>query len=393
MQVFKIYFKVIRSNRGQLIMYVMIFLLNVFLVSVFYSNTATPQTSSFSVSKPKAAIINEDMPSGLVTGFTEYFSEHVSLQSLEERSDALKDALFFHTVEYAVKIPKEFTEAFMNGKDVSLEAAGTPDSTNTVLLQTLVDRYFSTASLYVKYGKGNNQEELARLVSADLNKTAPVWLESSSPVRPNEGQHLYVFNYQSYTLFAVLILGVTTFMLTFNETDLKRRNLCAPVRSVSMNLQMFLANMVYGVICWALMSGLSVAIYARAMISIQGLWLCLNAFVFMIACLGVSFLLGTLIKKRNAQVPLQNTLTLAFSFLSGAFVPQFMLGKTVLTIASFTPTYWYIKSNHAIVALSNFSLNNIAPVLFNMLIVLGFGAAALLCAMAISKKRSAGGLA
>jgi ABC-2 type transport system permease protein len=129
------------------------------------------------------------------------------------------------------------------------------------------------------------------------------------------------------------------------------------------------------------------------MLSLQGLWLCLNALVFMIACLGISFLLGTLIKKRNAQAPLQNTLTLAFSFLSGAFVPQFMLGKTVLTIASFTPNYWYIKSNHAIAALSSFSLGNIAPVLNNMLIVLGFGAAALLVAMAISKKRSAGGLA
>jgi ABC-2 type transport system permease protein len=393
MQVFKVYFKVIRSNRGQLIMYVMIFLLMTFLVSAFYSNVATPQTAAFSASRPKAAIINEDDESALVEGFTEYFSEHVSLQDMDDRNDALKDALFFHSVEYAVKIPKGFTEAFMKGEDVSLEAAGTPDSTNAVFLQTLVDRYFATAALYVKYGKGSDQAGLARLVQADLDKTAPMRVESSTPVRPNEGQHLYVFNYLSYTLFAVLILGVTTFMLSFNETDLKRRNLCAPIRSTSMNLQMFLANMVFGMVCWALMSGLGVAIYAKEMISIQGLWLCLNAFVFMIACLGISFLLGTLIKKRNAQAPLQNTLTLAFSFLSGAFVPQFMLGKTVLTIASFTPTYWYIKSNHAIVGLSNFSLSTIAPVLFNMLVVLGFGAAALLVAMAISKKRSAGGLA
>ncbi len=392
MQVFKVYFKVIRSNRGQLIMYVMIFLLMTFLVSTFYSNVSTPQKASFSVSRPNAAIINEDESSALVKGFTEYFSEHVSLQSMSGRGDALKDALFFHSVEYAVKIPKGFTEAFMKGEDVSLEAAGTPDSTNAVFLQTLVDRYFATAALYVKYGRGYDQAMLAQLVRADLNKTAPVWVESSTPVRPNEGQHLYVFNYMSYTLFAVLILGVTTFMLSFNETDLKRRNLCAPIRSASMNLQMFLANMVFGTVCWVLMSGLGVAIYAKEMISIQGLWLCLNAFVFMIACLGISFLLGTLIKKRNSQAPLQNTLTLAFSFLSGAFVPQFMLGKTVLTIASFTPTYWYIKSNHAITALSSFSLTNIAPVLFNMLIVLGFGAASLLVAMAISKKRSAGGL-
>ncbi len=393
MQVFKVYFKVIRSNRGQLIMYVMIFLLMTFLITTFYSNVGVPQTASFSASKPRVAMINEDEPSTLVKGFLEYFSEHASLQTMEARGDALQDALFFHSVEYAVKIPKGFTEAFLSGGDVALEAGGTPDSTNAVFLQTLVDKYFATAALYVKYGKGNNQAELAQLVLADLKKTAPIRVESPTQVKPSEGQHLYAFNYMSYTLFAVLILGVTTFMLTFNEMDLKRRNLCAPLPSAKMNLQMFLANMVFGAVCWALMSGMGVAIYAKEMISLQGLWLCLNAFAFMIASLGISFLLGTLIKKRNAQAPLQNTLTLAFSFLSGAFVPQFMLGKTVLTIASFTPTYWYIKSNHMIAALSSFSLSNIAPVLFNMLIVLGFGAAALLVAMAISKKRSAGGLA
>jgi ABC-2 type transport system permease protein len=393
MQVFKVYFKVIRSNRGQLIMYVMIFLLMTFLVSSLNTNAPTQQTSSFSASKPKVALINEDDGSALVTGFTEYFTEHVSLENMDAQGNALKDALFFHSVEFAVKIPKGFTEAFMKGEDAALETSGTPDSANAVFLQTLVDRYFATAALYVKYGKGNDQAQLARFVRADLNRSVPVRVESSTTVRPNEGQHLYAFNYMSYTLFAVLILGVTTFMLSFNETDLKRRNLCAPIPSSGMNLQMFLANMVFGVVCWALMSGMGVIIYAKAMISLQGLWLCLNAFVFMIACLGISFLLGTLIKKRNSQAPLQNTLTLAFSFLSGAFVPQFMLGKTVLTIASFTPTYWYIKSNHVITALSSFSLSNIAPVLFNMLIVLGFGAAALLVAMAISKKRSAGGLA
>lgn len=391
MQVFKVYFKVIRSNRGQLIMYVMIFLLMTFIVSAFYSNMAMPQTTSFSASKPKVAIINEDEISPLLAGFTEHFSEHASLENIG--GDALADALFFHSVEYAVKIPKGFTQAFMSGDDAILETTGTPDSTSAVFLQTLVDRYFATASLYVKYGKGNDQVELVRLVRNDLSLAANVQVASTAPVRPTEGQYLFVFNYMSYTLFAVLILGVTTFMLSFNELDLKRRNLCAPLPSTSMNLQMFLANMVFGVVCWALMSGMGVVIYFKDMISLNGLWLCLNAFVFMIACLGISFLLGTLIKKRNAQAPLQNTLTLAFSFLSGAFVPQFMLGKTVLTIASFTPTYWFIKSNHVIAALSDFSLESIAPVLFNMLIVLGFGAAALLTAMAISKKRSAGGLA
>jgi len=33
---------------------------------------------------------------------------------------------------------------------------------------------------------------------------------------------------------------------------------------------------------------------------------------------------------------------LGFSFISGVFVPQEYLGASVLRIASFTPTYWYI---------------------------------------------------
>ena len=393
MQVFKVYFKVIRSNRGLLIMYVMIFLTLTFLISTFSIGSLPSQSASFSAVKPKAAIINLDEDNLLLKGFQDYFVEHASLEDISAKGDALKDALFFHTVEYAVRIPEGFTQALLKGESVTLEAAGTPDSTEAVLLQTLIDKYFATAALYVKYGKGNDLSELAQLVRSDLNQAAPVQVSSKAPVVVSEGSHIYVFNYMSYSLFAILILGVTTFMLTFNETDLKRRNLCAPLPVNNINLQMFLANIVFGVVCWALLSGLSIIIYAKDMLSIKGAWLCLNSLVFMLAALGISFLLGSVIKKRSAQAPLQNTLTLAFSFLSGAFVPQAMLDKTVLSIASFTPNYWFVKSNHAIAALKGFSMTEVAPILTNMLIVLGFGVAALLTALAVSKKRTVGGLA
>ena len=393
MQVFKVYFKVIRNNRGQLIMYMMIFLLLTFTITSFYTDSVSAQPASFSAVKPKAAIINLDGENPLLAGFREYFAEHASMEELSANGDALKDALFFHTVEYAIRIPEGFTEAFLKGEDAAMEAAGTPDSTQAVLLKSLADKYFATAALYVKYGRGNDLAELARLVRSDLSQAAPFTVSTAAPIVNSDGAHIYVFNYMSYTLFAVLILGVTTFMLTFNETDLKRRNLCAPLPINSMNLQMFLANVAFGAVCWALMSGMGVIIYAKDMISVKGLWLCLNSLMYMLAALGISFLLGSLIKKRSAQAPLQNTLTLAFSFLSGAFVPQAMLDKTVLSIASFTPNYWFIKNNHAIAALRGFSAAEVGPVLTNMLILLGFGAAALLTAMAVSKKRSAGGLA
>ncbi len=393
MQVFKVYFKVIRHNRIQLMIYVVIFLLMTVIVSSMYTATMTSQATAFTAAKPNAAVVSLDGETPLVKGFIEFFGEHASLQTVSPEGDALKDALFFHAVEYAVKIPQGFTRAFLNGEDAALETAGAQDSVNGVLLRTLADRYFATAGLYAKFGGNLTQEEIVRLTRRDLSLSAGLRMESAAPAAQDEGVYLYVFNYISYSLLAVLILGVTSFMLTFNETDLRRRNMCAPIPSFHMNMQMFLANIVFGIVCWALMAGMGFVLYFRDMATPAGLMLLLNSFVFTISCLGISFLLGTLIKKRAAQAPLQNTLTLAFSFLGGAFVPQFLMGKTVLTIASFTPTYWYIKSNHLIVSLHDFSMASLAPVFGNMAVLLGFGAAFLLVALAIAKKRSAGAAA
>ncbi len=43
-----------------------------------------------------------------------------------------------------------------------------------------------------------------------------------------------------------------------------------------------------------------------------------------------------------------NIISLGLSFISGAFVPQFLLSEGVLTLARFTPTYWFVKANNTI---------------------------------------------
>ena len=39
-------------------------------------------------------------------------------------------------------------------------------------------------------------------------------------------------------------------------------------------------------------------------------------------------------------------LGLGFSFIGGAFVPQFLLGEKIMTIAKFIPTYWFVLVNN-----------------------------------------------
>jgi ABC-2 type transport system permease protein len=78
---------------------------------------------------------------------------------------------------------------------------------------------------------------------------------------------------------------------------------------------------------------------------------------------------------------------LGTSFISGVFVPQELLSDTVLRVASFTPNYWFVKSNITISGLDNITAKTVTPIFYNMLIVLGFAVAALAIALVITKQK------
>jgi ABC-2 type transport system permease protein len=106
-----------------------------------------------------------------------------------------------------------------------------------------------------------------------------------------------------------------------------------------------------------------------------------------LAALSISFLIGNVIRSKNAMSAAANVFSLGTCFISGVFVPQAFLGKTVIRIASFTPNYWYVKSNNSIVNISNFSMENLAPIFLNMFIVAGFAVAVLTVTLVVIKQK------
>ena len=64
-----------------------------------------------------------------------------------------------------------------------------------------------------------------------------------------------------------------------------------------------------------------------------------------------------------------------------------MLGKTVLTIASFTPTYWYVRAVEAISRLQSITMDSLKPIASFLLIQLGFAFAMLAVSLAVVKQK------
>ena len=185
-------------------------------------------------------------------------------------------------------------------------------------------------------------------------------LKSFGVKKQNNAFAVASFNYLAYSLFSILILGVSSISMVFNNKNLKRRNLCSPMKNRSFNLQLIMGNLVFAFASYVVMAGFGFILNREHMMSYNGLLLCINALVFTIAALSISYLVGLLIKNRNAQSAIANVLALGFSFISGVFVPQELLSDKAMAIASFTPTYWYVKANNVIGTLSNFSFDNLS---------------------------------
>ncbi|MGK0465075.1 hypothetical protein [Clostridium sp.] len=122
MPVFKVYFKIIKANMGQMSIYLVFFLALSFAIS---KSSAPKSGELFSQTKTNIAFINLGENTTLTKGFKEYLSKHVNFIDIENDKGKLQDALFFRDVEYIVTIPKNFTDDFLQGKSVQLKNCST----------------------------------------------------------------------------------------------------------------------------------------------------------------------------------------------------------------------------------------------------------------------------
>ncbi len=386
MQVFKVYFLVIKKNLPQIFIYLGIFILLAVMLSSL--NKASP-VDSFSQTKLKIAVFNYDISLDRFQGFKQYLAKNAEIVEIPDETEAIQDALFFRNVDYIVKIPADFwvrLHSFGLAGPIKIEKISVPGSTTAIYMDMLINKYFNTVRTYIKFSPSLPYAEIEKKVGADLSVVTPVTLKSFNTYSGNTQSPVYYFNYLAYSLFAILILGISAFMIVFKNVDLKRRNLCAPITLKSMNAQILLGNVVFSFSVFILLIGFSFVLYGQDMLNLNGLFFCANAFSFTLAALSISFLISNLANASSISA-VNNVVTLGTCFLSGVFVPQQFLGDGVLTIASFTPTFWFVKANNTIGTIVQFTQETSMQLGGYMLVQIGFAVGVLAVTFFIIKRR------
>ena len=382
--VLKVYFKVFKKNLSMLIIYIGVFM----MLAVLFTHFGTNSNTSFQETKSKVAFINYDGDTPLTTGLKNSISGNAEFIDVKDDAQSLQDALYFRNVEYLIKIPKGFTQDFMNGGSAQIDKTTVAESAAGVYMDYMVNRYLNTARLFQKSLPGLTQEQLVEHVRNNLSAQVSVKLNTYG----NQSNSLIVisnyFIYLVYAFFSILFLSVSSIMIVFNDEDKSKRTLCSPLSPTSMKAQIFLGHIFLTLLICACGILLGVLTCGTSVISPNFALMCANVVCLAFAVLSISFFFGEFIKNYGALSFVANVLSLGMCFVSGVFIPQYLLSSSLLSVARFTPSYWYVKAINDITNISVMNYDNIRPILYSMLIELGFAAAFISLSFAIGKRKN-----
>ena len=384
MQVFKACIKIIRHNLPAMMIFLGVFIAFVMMVTLFNPQA---EAEDFTASRPRMAIINEDSGQPISDGLEEYlFSTAVPVE-LKDDSDSIQDALFFRDVVYILRIPAGFSESFIAGSDsINLIRTTLPDSYQGAYSDQLITRYLDAAARYITAAPDRDLNQTVSDIRSDLALKAEVTV-SSHDVGNGFSSMIYYYIFLAYSLTAVMILGVSSIMMAFLHRDIRLRNLSSPVRITSYNLQLVLGNFFFSVIAAIILSLASLVFYQDFADLKRWLLLVVNTIVFAVTMMILSFLLSQFIRSRSTQQVAANVVALGTCFISGVFVPQEMLGESVLAAASFTPTYWYIRAVRMIQHMPANGSTELRNYSNSLLVQIAFAAAFLAVSLVISRQR------
>lgn len=384
MQVFKAYFKIILKNIPLMSIYIIVFL---GLAAIFAFSPSPVGNTDFEDTSLPIAVINQDGESPLSQGLTDYLGKHFVLVSLENTEKAKQDALFYQKAIYIATIPQGFSRAFNAGEKPTIETVTVPNTPEAFFVNQKVEQYLNTLWLYQNFLPDATVESLISATQKDLEQSTDVVMVQFSKNTTNNN-HIRYFNFTAYALLAILILGISSIMMVFNQKDLRLRNLVSPMTHMNYNLQLIAGSFLFSFVVWIVLVAVGIFFFWSMAAIRSAIILCsINVFVMMLAALSIGFLVSQFVKARNVQSAMANVISLGLCFLSGVFVPQLFLGDAVLKVAQFNPVFWFVKANETIGNLSVINQATLMPIFINMGIVLAFAVAIFVVAMVVSRVR------
>ena len=371
MQVFKLYFQLLKNNKWVIILYSAIFLAVALVMSDAQSVDGNNNQKAMEEEVLTIAIIDEDRES-LGNGLKEYFGNGNKLMEMEYDEQEILDELYWRKLDYALVIPKGFEASLLddNVEDMELKCMQVPGYFDAEMFESELNMYLSklTSLLKTGYSMEDAQEKLLDLQSEETT------VEVATFVNVNQNDKTTTFlNYVPYLFISLGMNGIGLILLSFNAPLVKARMECS-----STTMKERIAGLVGGILLYGLLL-MGVVVVVVAILSKGSIftdarfpYFLLNLLAMLLFSLSLGFFTGVIAKNQDAVNGLVNVLGIGLCFIGGVFVPHEFFGEEVLKVAKFFPTYWYAVTNESIGAMTTMTSELANDIFWQVGLVLGY---------------------
>ena len=378
MTVFKTVVKISKKYSTPIIMY------TVFLVLFGGLNLKSSDNSmNFVAQKPDVLIINNDKEKGITKDLNSYLEKNTNIKEIENTAEKIDDAVFYREINYVVYIPKNFREDYLDDKNPKVEIKSTGDY-QASLADMLLDKYMGLAQKY----KLVYDDEVT--IINKINETLDVETDISITTKLDTNKlskATFFFNFTNYSILAGCVYVICLILSSFKEEKVKKRTIISSINYKKYNRKLLLSTSVFSFILAIIYIILGIILNGKIMFSIHGLLYIVNILIFTVCVLSIAFLIGNLIDNKNAINGIINVVALGTSFLCGAFVPIEWLPDSVLKMAHFLPSYYFIKTNELIKSLEIINIENLKPLIINSIIIILFTILFIIITTIVTKKK------
>lgn len=395
MQTYKAFIKIALKNCPSAMLYFVIFMV-VCIMSA--SQGQNSEEDIYKDTKIRFTVFNRDK-SELGDAVKEYLSQKNNYVEVEDSDESIRRSLYYRSVYYILIIPEGFEEAIASGTEMEFMNYKVTDSAQGYYMDMEVESYMQILRSFVAAGYDitmateKTNATLLENIEVDILTNIQDKGESGSPISVGAASTkpmvYYFYQYVPYVFLAIVITALGPIIITFRKKDVRMRINVSAQSFKSYSIQMFLGIVTFGLVVLALFNILAVILYGNTISFAALVYYFILTLNFLLVCLGITYFGGFTFTNSSTMGSFANVVSLGMSFIGGIFVPLEFLGDTMRNIARFTPTYWYIQANNAIIGVENFADINISEFTKNCGIQLLFAAAFFSAGLVVLKYKRA----
>lgn len=378
MTTFRAFLRILQKNSVTIVISTI-----VLLIFGGFSMQASENGMGFVADKPDVTVVNYDDEGKIARGFEEYLGEKCNIIELSDDEAKIKDALFYRNTNLVIYIPQDYSEDLMRGENPAIEYRSSGDY-QAELGKMIATRYLETVEAYRDVAR--SEGELVEKAKTTLAEGVEIEVVSKLDTTSLERTAKF-FNFESYALLNSLVFIIAVVMLAFNNKRVRQRILVSSTNPAKQSRILFFANLGFAAVIWLMYLGLGFIILGgESLLDWHGAWFVVNSLIFTVCATSIAFLVGSLLRNKDAINGVTNVIALGSSFLCGAFVPQMWLPDSVLWVAHLLPTYYFIDNNDTIAGLETLD-GAVLGLVLNMVVMLGFAVLCTVIAVVVGRKR------